>query len=113
MSDNSRNPQAFVLDTPEPEREPPRQPRAITGITFEPEQDEGALIVMPPAVARPARFRWGALLASAVFTLVMMWAGLSISKLVEDFFARSPVLGWVALGVAGVAGFAALVIILR
>jgi putative membrane protein len=42
-----------------------------------------------------------------------MWAGLSISKLVEDFFARSPLLGWTALGVAAVAALAAIVIILR
>ena len=108
-----RSPQAFVLDEPERDDQPQRKPRAITGITFEPEVDEGALIVMPPAVARPARFRWGALLFSALFTLVTMWAGLSITKLVEDFFARSPILGWTALAVAGIAAFAALAIILR
>ena len=108
-----RHPQAFVLDEPERDDQPQRKPRAITGITFEPEADEGALIVMPPAVARPARFRWGALLFSALFTLVSLWAGLSISKLVEDFFARAPILGWAALAVAGVAAFAALAIILR
>ena len=108
-----RNPQAFVLDEPEGQDPPQRKPRAITGITFEPEVDEGALIVMPPAVARPARFRWGALLFSALFTLLTMWAGLSITKLVEDFFARSPILGWTALAIAGIAAFAALAIILR
>ena len=108
-----RNPQAFVFEKPEREAEPQRKPRAITGITFEPEVDEGELIVMPPAVARPSRFRWGALLFSALFTLVTMWAGLSITKLVEDFFARSPILGWTALGVAAVAALAALAIILR
>ena len=108
-----RNPRAFVLETPEREEEPQRRPRAVTGITFEPEADEGELIVMPPAVARPSRFRWGALLLSALFTLITMWAGLSITKLVEDFFARSPLLGWTALGVAAVAAVAALAIILR
>ena len=51
-------------------------------------------------MSRPSRFRWGTLLFSALFTLVSMWAGLSISKLVEDFFARSPILGWTALAVA-------------
>ena len=103
MSDNSRNPQAFVLDTPEPEREPPRQPRAITGITFEPEQDEGALIVMPPAVARPARFRWGALLASAVFTLVMAAAQKMTPKRRRP---KSPAADWKACA-AGFAAFGA------
>ena len=38
-----RHPQAFVLETPEREEEPQRKPRAITGITFEPEVDEGEL----------------------------------------------------------------------
>lgn len=108
-----RHPQAFVLETPERDEEPQRKPRAITGITFEPEVDEGEMIVMPPAVSRSSRFRWGALLMSALFVLVAMWAGLSISKLVEDFFARSPLLGWTALGVAAVAALAAIVIILR
>ena len=50
-----RNPQAFVFDRPEPEAEPQRKPRAITGITFEPEVDEGSMIVMPPAVSRRSR----------------------------------------------------------
>ena len=112
MSDTPRAPKAFVIEAPQTEDEPQRKPRAITGISFEPELDEGALIVMPPApLARPSRFRWGALLVSAVFTLVMMWAALAVTQLVEDFFARSPVLGWAALGVAAAAGLAALVII--
>ena len=112
MSDTPRVPKAFVIEAPQTEDEPQRKPRAITGISFEPELDEGALIVMPPApLARPSRFRWGALLVSAVFTLVMMWAALAVTQLVEDFFARSPVLGWAALGVAAAAGLAALVII--
>ncbi|MCA3554639.1 YcjF family protein [Aestuariivirga sp.] len=108
-----RNPRAFVFDKPEPEDEPRRNPRAITGIAFEPETDGGGPIVTPPAWSRPSRFRWGALLASALFALVAMGAGLSISKLVEDFFARSPILGWTALGAAAIAASAALVIILR
>lgn len=114
MSDRPRQPKAFVIDPPPAEEEPRRMPRAITGISFEPETDEGDLIVMPPApLPRPRRFRWGALLMGAIFLLVTMWAGLAVTQLVEDFFARSPLLGWIALGVAGIAGLAALVIIAR
>jgi putative membrane protein len=114
MTDTPRKPAAFVIDQPPREDEAPRSPRAITGITFETEQDEGDLIVMPPApLARPRRWRWGAILMSALFLLVSMWAGLAITQLIEDFFARSPALGWLALGIAGIAGLAALVIILR
>jgi putative membrane protein len=114
MNDTPRKPAAFLFGSPAPEEHAPRRPRAITGISFEPEQDEGDRIVLPPApLARPKRWRWGSILISALFLLVTMWAGLVITQLIEDFFTRSPMLGWLALGIAGVAGFAALVIILR
>jgi putative membrane protein len=113
MNDTPRKPAAFVIDAPAPEEHAPRSPRAITGIEFAPEQDEGDLIVLPPApLARPKRWRWGSILISALFLLVTMWAGLAITQLIKDFFTRSPMLGWLALGIAGIAGFAALVIIL-
>lgn len=114
MNDTPRKPAAFVIAPREGVEQPPRMPRAITGIQFEPERDEGDLIVMPPApLARPRRFRWGAILVSALFLLVSMWAGLAIAQLIEDYFARSPVLGWLALAIAGIAGLAAGVIIAR
>jgi putative membrane protein len=114
MNDKPRKPAAFVIEPQQREEPAARPPRAITGITFEPEQDEGDLIVMPPApLARPRRFRWGALLVSALFLLVSMWAGLAITQLIEDYFTRSPVLGWIALGIAAVAGLAAIAIIAR
>lgn len=55
MSDTPRAPKAFVIDAPDAEEAPARKPRAITGITFEPEHDEGELIVMPPAPWRGPR----------------------------------------------------------
>jgi putative membrane protein len=114
MNDKPRKPAAFVIEPQQREEQSSRPPRAITGITFEPEQDEGDLIVMPPApLARPRRFRWGAILVSASFLLVALWAGLAVTQLIEDYFARSPVLGWIALGIAAVAGLAALAIIAR
>lgn len=117
MKEHPRQPKAFVLDEPtrdEADDAPQRKPRAITGITFEPEIDEGDLIVMPPAPLPAAkRMRWGAIFISAVFTLVTMWAGLAATRLIEDFFARSPILGWAALAVAAIAGFAALAIAAR
>jgi hypothetical protein len=86
MNDKQRQPKAFVIEKPDAEEEaPPRKPRAITGITFEPEIDEGELIVMPPApLAKPRRFRWGALLMGALFLLVSMWAGLAVTQLVTE-----------------------------
>jgi putative membrane protein len=115
MTDTPRRPTAFVIGQPaddQPQQQ--RAPRAVTGISFEPEEDESALIVMPPAPPpRPQRLRWGAILMSALFLLVSMWAGLAVTRLVEDVFARSPVLGWAALGIVGIASFAALAIIAR
>jgi putative membrane protein len=58
-------------------------------------------------------FRWGFLLVSALAGLLSLWAGLTITTLIEDFFARSASLGWLATGVAGLAGLAALAIIFR
>jgi putative membrane protein len=117
MSEGHRSPKAFVIEEPSPgqqEEAPKRKPRAITGITFEPEHDQGDLIVMPPQpLPSPRRMRWGLLLLGALSTLVTLWAGLAITQLIEDYFARSPALGWVTLGVAGIAALAALAIILR
>jgi putative membrane protein len=114
MNDQPRKPAAFVIEPQEREEQRQRMPRAITGIAFEPEQDEGDLIVMPPApLARPRSFRWGAILLGALFLLVSMWAGLAVTQLIEDYFARSQALGWLVLGIAGIAGLAALIIITR
>jgi putative membrane protein len=111
---NPREPKAFVLEADDPAPEESRKPRAITGIRFEPDDDQGDLIVVPPAQPRRSRrFRWGALLMGALFTLASLWAGLAVTRLVEDFFARNVVLGWAALAIAGLAALAAIAIILR
>ena len=111
MSDAPRAPKAFVIEDDEAELKPKhRGPK----ITFEAEAPAGELLVVPPApLPAPRRIRWVSILVSALFTLFTLWAGLAITRLIEDFFARSPALGWLALGVAGIAGFAALAIITR
>ena len=111
MSEGKRNPQAFVLDENEIDVKPKaRAPR----ITFATEEPAGELIVVPPATLPSARrIGWLSILVSALFTLFTLWAGLSISRLIEDFFARSTTMGWLVLGIAAVAGFAALAIIAR
>ncbi len=118
MSADRRQPKAFVIEPPEQEaaktEAPKRRPRAITGITFEPETLDGDLIVMPPAtLPRSRRIRWGSILIGALFSLITLWAGLAVTQLVEEFYARSPLLGWITLGAAGLAGFAALAIVAR
>lgn len=118
MTGSPREPRAFILEpddtaTARPAKTARRAARPHVEFAAEPENQ--ALVEVPATVARaaPRRFRWLALLVSALFTLVSLWAGLAITQLVESFFARNAVLGWFALGVAAVAGLSALAIILR
>ncbi|MCB1377037.1 MAG: TIGR01620 family protein [Alphaproteobacteria bacterium] len=115
MTEDRRDPRAFVIDEPKPHEiatAPRRKPRAITGITFE-TSDEDNIVAPPAPLPVPRRWRWGMILGGALLSLVTMWAGLAITQLVEEFFTRSPYLGWLALAVAGLAGLAAVAIILR
>ncbi len=107
MTEKFRKPTAFVLDDEV-------QSKSRHAIAFEPETSGSEIVTVPIIPHRSSkRFRWGLILLSALATLFSLWAGLAITTLVEDFFARSPLLGWAALGVAGLAGFAALAIIFR
>jgi putative membrane protein len=104
---SQRKPQAFLLDAKPGVRKP--------DIEFVTELVEQPLVVVPstePLRGRK-RFRWLALLISALTALILMWAGLATTQLVESFFARSQWLGWTALGIACIAGLAALAIVLR
>lgn len=110
MTYDPRHPRAFVIDAGEA-REPGSRPAAID---FEAEPDPAQAIVLPPApLASRTRLPWGALLGGSALTLVLMWAGLAVSRLIEDAFSRAPPLGWVAAAAAAIAGLAALVIITR
>jgi putative membrane protein len=108
MSDDFRKPTAFVLE------EEPQSKRAKLRVEFDAEPEGGELVV-PPAVPRPKRRGWrlGVILISALTSLLALGAGLATMQLIEDFFARSAVMGWIALAVAAVAGLAALGIIIR
>lgn len=109
MSSSNRRPRAFVID-----EESETKPKHKATIDFAPEEPEPAEIVVAPAQTRVSRsFRWGPVLIGALASLVTMGAGLAAARLVEDFFARSQVLGWIAASVAGVAALAALAIVLR
>jgi putative membrane protein len=118
MSHQPRAPQAFVLDeAPEPKKEKARtrKPRAITDIEFATDPIGGEVVHVPQTVllAAPRRFRWWAVLLTSLAALASMWAGLTITQLIEDFFARSQLLGWTAVGIASVAAIALLAMIMR
>ena len=111
MTETFRKPTAFVLGA---EEKPKSRSRATPNIEFDVDEAAGELVSVPEIPPRTSRkFRWGFILISALSALFSLWAGLAITTLVENFFARSPLLGWLALGVAGLAAFAALAIIFR
>ncbi len=104
MSAKPRGPRAFVID----------KRHAAAAIEFTASEPSRELTVTPPApLPRSRTMRWGMILVTALLGLVTMWAGLAVTRLIEDYFARSQVLGWAALAVAGLAGFAALAIAVR
>jgi putative membrane protein len=122
MSEPRRKPAAFRLDEAEPEPRPAkpargRKPSAMPApkITIESEDVTDPLVAASgPEPAQVARaMRWGTLLASALFGLVALWAGLATTRLIEDLFARSALFGWIATGLVALAGLAALMFIVR
>jgi putative membrane protein len=116
MIDNKREPAAFILGSPPEAHKTRRKPRAITGIEFEPESTETGLVAVPPsAVERstPRRFKWASVLFASLFVFVSLWVGNAALALIEELFARSDYLGYVAAAAAGLAGLAALAIVFR
>lgn len=93
---------------------PHRKPRAITGIRFEDEEDP-QLPATPAAgpLPSPRFFRPGGMLVAAVAGFVALWASASAISLVEEFFGRSPALGWTATSLAVIAAISLLGLIVR
>jgi putative membrane protein len=104
-----RRPATFRLDDPSVvvvDAEDASQPlRGAIQVT--PESDPALLpVVIEPPVLPRRRFRWGTLFWTATAGLVLMGAGLGVTHLVEDLFARSDSLGYVGLGFAATAALA-------
>jgi putative membrane protein len=112
-----RRPATFRLDDPgvilmDPD-DASRPSRGTVHIT--PEADP-ALLPVPvemPALAPPRGFRWGTLFWAAVGGLVLLGAGLGVTGLIEDLFARSEGLGLLGLACAVAAGLALTVVVVR
>jgi putative membrane protein len=111
-----RRPATFRLDDPavvvvdaEDDSRPLRGSIQVT-----PESDPALLpVVIEPPILPRRRFRWGTLFWSATAGLVLLGAGLGVTHLIEDLFARSESLGFVGLGLAAVATLALTVVIGR
>lgn len=132
-----RRPRAFRLDpAPQPqaaapapgaapEREPPRAappPGVVleeTPDAYEREADaalapaEAAVEVAQKRGMLPRHLGWGALFWSATTGLVGLGVSLWLWKLIDDLFAKYEALGWVAVGLASLAGVALLAVLIR
>ena len=107
----SRKPAAFRLDDPSVVTAPPRERRDAVVVTPDPALDNLPVPVAP--APKPRRLRWATLFWSAAGALISLAFGLAVSRLIEDLFARSEMLGYAGLGLAAVAAFALIVIVLR
>jgi putative membrane protein len=113
MSD--RKPQVFVLPDESEAKTKTKKATSAPKMVFEPEFEHTDVVVVPNVIdyTTPRRFRWAGLMVSALFSLFTLWAGLATVQLIESFFARNSMLGWIALTIAVVAAVAAVAIILR
>jgi putative membrane protein len=117
MSERPRKPATFKLDDPgvvvmDPD-ETGRPARGTVRVT--PEADP-ALLPVPvetPFVPVQRGFRWGAVFWAAIGGLVLLGLGLSVTRLIEDLFARSEGLGYLGLGFALAAALALAVVTVR
>ena len=118
MNERNRKPQAFTLaeDTPpRSRRKNVREPKNIpvSRVTFEDEPEENEIVpVQQPELARRG-LKWASVLIAALGALISMSVGLALTRMIDDLFSRSQVLGWVGTGFLALAGLAAMIIVLR
>jgi putative membrane protein len=112
MTEKIRRPTAFALDGADHISGTSARTGAGSkaSITFEPETVQLPAAIPPSPPPAPKSFRWGIVLFTALGSLAVLWAGLSITQLIESLFAHSSALGWLGAGLAGLAAIAALMI---
>jgi putative membrane protein len=105
-----RRPRAFQLGDSRLSAPPPLPAQAEDAA----EADGVAVAAGGAPLSRKRRgWRWGALFLSAISGLVSLAIGLWVWDFVGRLFAREDWLGWAALALALIAGFAALMILMR
>jgi putative membrane protein len=113
--DRKSRPQVFRLDDERlgPADAAPIEDAPVPAVSAGPESAGGGTV---PTAARLLRFRrigWGSIFISAVTGLISLGIGLWVTNFVVELFAKGGWLGYVALGLAMVAAFAALMLMLR
>lgn len=97
----ARKPAAFRLDDPQVVVSPDSE--AVPSVP----------VTIPPAPRPRRKWPWSTLFWSALGGLVSLAAGLAVTRLIEDLFARAEWLGWIAALLAGAATLALVVMIAR
>jgi putative membrane protein len=94
-----------------------RKPAAfdLDEVRYEPEDlyPSGEPGAVPSVQSRPRKRRWAAAFVSAITGLVVLALGLGVDALVRSLFERSPIFGWIAMGLAAIALLALLAIVGR
>lgn len=75
--------------------------------------EERPVATSPDKTALARGMKWGSLLFSAIGGLILMAAGIWLNDLVANLFGREDWVGWVSLGLLGLAILAAFVIVMR
>jgi putative membrane protein len=118
MTDQPRRPAAFRLDDPgvvvaTPDEEV-RTIRGAVRVTPEPESFDLPVPVEPPVLVPPRRrFPWSTVFWSALGGLVILGAGLAVTTLIEDLYARAAWLGTLGAALAGIATIALVAVAVR
>ncbi|MBR1245454.1 TIGR01620 family protein [Bradyrhizobium sp. AUGA SZCCT0169] len=112
-----RRPATFKLDDPgvivmDPD-DASRPARGTVHITPEPDPAQLPVPIDRPLVPARRGLRWGTLFWTATGGLVLLGLGLGVVNLIEDLFARSQTMGYVALAFAVAAALALTVVIAR
>jgi putative membrane protein len=118
MNEHHRRPAAFRLDDPKVvvTAEAGRAARGTVRVMVEPEPSLPAVQESDPLQSDPLPrrgFGWSTLFWCGLGGLVALGVGLSVTRLIEDLFDRNAELGWLGAALAGLAGLAFVVIVLR
>lgn len=76
-------------------------------------QEDKPLTVAPDSFGLAKGIKWGSLLLGAIGGLIIMAAGIWLNDLVVNLFNRDDWIGWISLGLLGLAVLAAVVIAMR
>lgn len=114
MNEQPRRPAAFRLDDPRVVVASPDEvaPRGAVRVTPEPESFD-LPVPVPPRVPPRKRFPWGTVFWTALGGLVVLGAGLAVTALIEDLYARATWLGTLGTALAGIAAIALIVIAIK